>query len=106
MDEIRARPVAALARLNALEWCHDGPLPADALALLDATMAGLAARAAAADGILLDRLSRDATRGLAMARHDTGTGTLADLDTTPLRLRMPDARQAALRRRAAVTFPA
>jgi hypothetical protein len=58
--EHRTSPLAGLRRL---EQRYDGPIPADALAALDASPATLAARRRAADSALVDRLSRDAMRG-------------------------------------------
>lgn len=57
-----------LAGLHALEWRYDGPIPPAALAALAATPAALAARMAAADGALLDRLARESVRRQAVAR--------------------------------------
>ena len=105
MDD--ARPphlhLSALARLHALEWRYDGPLPADALTALTATPAELAARTGAADGALLDRMGRDAVQALARVRRDAGTG---GLDRHPARTQMLRNRQAALRRRHGLAAPA
>jgi hypothetical protein len=64
-----------LARLHALEWRYDGPIPGAVLAALAATPAALAARAAAADGAWLDRLARDSVRALAAARFSRGAAS-------------------------------
>ena len=58
----------ALAELHALEWRYDGPIPPAALATLAVTPMALAARAAAADGALLDRLASGSVRRQAVAR--------------------------------------
>ena len=59
---------ADLVRLHALEWRHDGPVPAADLAGLDATAAELNRRAARADGALIDRLAATAVARRAQAR--------------------------------------
>lgn len=67
MDDVVAHDLRAapLARLRWLEQRYDGPIPAEALASLDPIPA--AARRTAADGVFLDRLSRDAVRAGAAA---------------------------------------
>lgn len=59
-----------LARLHALEWRYDGPLPTGAVATLDVDSAALVRRADIADSALIDRLARDAVAALAAARRD------------------------------------
>lgn len=70
MDAIvsASRRRRSLARLHALEWRYDGPLPTGAVATLDADAAELRRRMGAADSALLDRLARDAVAALAARR--------------------------------------
>ena len=67
---------SSLARLHALEWRYDGPIPSAMLAALDIPAAGLARRDATADEALIDRLARDAVHAVAAARQGK-TATIA-----------------------------
>lgn len=85
-----------LARLHALEWRYDGPLPSGLLAGLDAGPAELAGRAAAADSALIDRLARDAVGALAGARRQTPVARLDRLACHPAEARRAACRAAGL----------
>jgi hypothetical protein len=89
-----------LARLHQLEWRYDGPVPAGALAALEATPAELDRRRAAADGAVIDLLAREAVRALADARRRLDGEPCRRLDPHAAAARLFSCRTAGLALRA------
>jgi hypothetical protein len=92
----RRRSDTPLARLHQLEWRYDGPVPAAALAALEATRAELDRRRAAADGAAIDLLAREAVRALADARRRLDGEPRRRLDAHPAAARVDLCRAAGL----------
>lgn len=81
-----SRTETPLARLHALEWLYDGPVPAGMLAAVDATPAELGRRAAASDEVVTDRLAREAVWSSAAARRSTRSAAELEAQAGPSRL--------------------
>jgi len=90
------RSDSPLDRLHELEWRYDGPLPATALAALDATPAELDRRRAAADSAEIDRLARAAVHALADARRHLDEEPRRRLDSHPAATRLALCRAAGI----------